>query len=255
MILSGKRALIMGVANERSVAWGIARALRDQGCELGFTYIDVVEKRVRPLAEECGATLIARCDVASDQDIQALSDVVKSKWNGEFDILVHSLAFADRADLEREFVETSRAGFHMALDISAYSLVALTNALLPALEKRKGSIMTLSYYGAEKVIPHYNVMGVAKAALESSVRYLAYDCGSRGVRVNAISAGPIRTLAASGVKDFKSILTKIEERAPLKRNVTTEEVGQVALFLASDMSKAITGEIIYVDSGFHIMGL
>lgn len=245
----------MGVANERSIAWGIAKALKSAGAELGFTYIDLVEKRMRPLAEECEASLIARCDVSSDQDIAALAATVKEKWNNEVHILVHSLAYAEREDLEREFVFTSRKGFQNALDVSAYSLVATTGALLPALEAGKGSVITLSYYGAEKVVPNYNVMGVAKAALEASVRYLAADCGKRGIRVNAISAGPIRTLAASGVKDFKSILTTIEEKAPLRRNVTTDDVGQTALFLASNMSSGITGEVMYVDSGYSIMGL
>ncbi len=251
----GKRALIMGLANERSIAWGIARALKSAGAELGFTYIDAVEKRMRPLAEELGATLISRCDVSSDQDLQALGEVVNDKWGGQLDVLVHSLAYADREDLEKGFTETSRRGFQTALDVSAFSLVAASRVLAPALEKAKGSVITLSYYGAERVVTNYNVMGVAKAALESSVRYLAADLGPKGVRVNAISAGPIRTLAASGVKDFRSILTKIEERAPLRRNITIEEVGQVGLFLASNASSAVTGQVLYVDAGYSIMGL
>jgi len=247
--------LIMGLANERSIAWGIAKSLKAAGAELGFTYIDAIEKRMRPLAEQMEATLVAECDVTSDDQIDALAATVKEKWNNKCDILIHSLAFADREDLAREFVHTSRKGFQMALDVSAYSLVKVTSSLLPALEASKGSIITMSYYGAAKVIPHYNVMGVAKAALETSVRYLAYDCGSRGIRVNAISAGPIRTLAASGVKDFRSILSKIEERAPMKRNIDIDDVGNTALFLASDASKNITGEVLYVDSGYNIMGL
>ncbi len=255
MNLAGKRALIMGLANERSIAYGIAKSLKAAGCELGFTYIDIVEKRMRPLAEEMDATLIAKCDVAYDQDLSALGETVKAKWDNRVDILVHSLAYADREDLEKGFLFTSRKGFQTALDISAYSLIAATRALLPALEATKGSVITLSYYGAEKVVSNYNVMGVAKAALESSVKYLAADCGSRGIRVNAISAGPIRTLAASGVKDFRSILTKIEEKAPLHRNITIEEVGETALFLGSEASRGITGQILYVDSGYSIMGL
>lgn len=255
MNLAGKKALIMGLANERSIAFGVAKALKAAGAELGFTYIDAVEKRMRPIAEELEASLIVRCDVASDQEIAALGETVQSKWNNQLDILIHSLAYADREDLEREFIFTSRKGFQTALDISAYSLVAVTKALLPALEQSKGSVVTMTYYGAERVVPNYNVMGVAKAALEASVRYLASDAGLRGIRVNAISAGPIRTLAASGVKDFRSILTKIEERAPLKRNITTEDVGETALFLASDAARGITGQIIYVDSGYSIMGL
>ncbi|MDB5037892.1 MAG: Enoyl-[acyl-carrier-protein] reductase [Bacteriovoracaceae bacterium] len=255
MNLNGKKALIMGLANERSIAYGIAKALKGAGAELGFTYIDVVEKRMRPLAEEMDASLIAKCDVASDQDIAALAETVEHKWNNQVDILIHSLAYADREDLEKEFVFTSRKGFQTALDISAYSLVAVTKALLPALEATKGSVLAMSYYGAERVVPNYNVMGVAKAALESCVRYLAADGGARGIRVNAISAGPIRTLAASGVKDFRSILTKIEEKSPLRRNITTDEVGSTALFLSSEAARGITGQILYVDSGYSIMGL
>jgi len=253
--LSGKKALIMGVANERSVAWGIAQSLKKAGCELGFTYVGPVEKRMRPLAEQLEATLIEHCDVSSDQEIENLGKLVQEKWNNQCDILIHSLAFAEREDLAREFVLTSREGFHKALDISAYSLVKVTAALLPALEASKGSVLTLSYYGSEKVVPNYNVMGVAKAALEASVRYLAYDCGKRGVRVNAISAGPIRTLSASGVKDFRSILSRIEERAPLRRNVTIEDVGETALYLASNAARGVTGETLYVDSGIHIMAV
>jgi enoyl-[acyl-carrier protein] reductase I len=253
--LTGKKALIMGLANERSLAWGIAKNLKEAGAELGFTYIEPLEKRMRPLAEQMDASLIAPCDVTSDSEIDALAKLVDDKWNGECDVLVHSLAFADREDLAREFVFTSREGFQKALEISAYSLVKVTAALLPALEKSKGSVMTMTYHGADKVIPHYNVMGVAKAALESSMRYLAYDCGKRGVRVNAISAGPVRTLAASGVKDFRSILTKIEEKSPLKRNIDIDDVGRTSLFLASQASSGVTGETIYVDSGFNIMGL
>lgn len=245
----------MGLANERSIAWGIAKALKEAGAKLAFTYVDVVEKRMRPLAEELGAEFIVRCDVNQDSDLEALAATVKDKWSNELHGLVHSIAYADKEDLEKEFVFTSRKGFLTALETSTYSFVAATGKLLTALEKGKGSVMTLSYYGAEKVVQNYNVMGVAKAALEASVRYLADDCGRRGVRVNAISAGPIRTLAASGVKDFRSILTKIEERAPLRRNITIEDVGGAGVFLCSDLSRGMTGEILYVDSGYHILGL
>jgi len=253
--LKGKRALIMGLANERSIAYGIAKSLKESGAELGFTYISAIEKRMRPLAEELGATLIEECDVSKDEDLTRLGSAVKDKWGNQVDILVHSLAFADREDLEKSFVETSRQGFQMALDVSAYSLIGVCRALLPALESSRGSVLCMTYYGAEKVVQNYNVMGVAKAALESSVRYLAADLGPRGVRVNAVSAGPIRTLAASGVKDFRSILGKIEERAPLRRNVTTEDVGKSALYLCSDLASGVTGEILYVDSGYNILGL
>lgn len=245
----------MGLANERSIAYGIAKAFRAAGAELGFSYVEQVEKRMRPLAEEMEATLIAKCDVTSDQDITALAEAVQHRWQNRLDILVHCLAHAEREDLDREFVLTSRKGFQTAMDVSAYSLVGVTRAFLPILEASKGSVITLSYYGAERVIPNYNVMGVAKAALEASVRYLAADTGSRGIRINAISAGPIRTLAASGVRDFRSILSKIEEKAPLRKNVTIDEVGQTALFLGSEAASGITGQVIYVDSGFSIMGL
>ena len=253
--LGGKKFLVMGLANERSIAYGIAKALFQSNARLGFTYIDLVEKRVRPIADEMKSDFVMPCDVGSDDQIAALKTFVDQHWNGELHGLIHSIAYADRADLEREFVFTSRAGFLKACEISAWSLVGATAALLPALEKGKGSVLTLSYYGAEKVVQNYNVMGVAKAALEASVRYLASDCGPRGVRVNAISAGPIRTLAASGVKDFRSILTKIEERAPMRRNITIEDVGATAAFLLSPASAGVTGEVLYVDSGYHTLGL
>lgn len=253
MNLKGKKALIMGLANERSIAWGITKAFQEAGAELAFTYIDIVEKRVRPLAEQVGAAFVTKCDVSSDQDIDQLGQEVEQRW-GRLDILVHSLAYAEREDLEKPFYETSRLGFQKALDISAYSLVGVTNRLLKPLEVAQGSVICLSYYGAERVVKNYNVMGVAKAALEASVRYLASDCGPKGIRVNAISAGPIRTLAASGVKDFRSILDVVEQKAPLRRNVTIEDVGQTAAFLGSDAARGITGEVLYVDSGYHIMG-
>jgi enoyl-[acyl-carrier protein] reductase I len=252
----GKRALIFGVANERSIAWGIARALHGAGCrDFAFTYAgEVLEKRVRPLAESVDAKLILPCDVTHDDQVAETVNAVAAQWDG-LDILVHSIAFAQRADLEGRFVDTSRAGFLTALDISAYSLVLLTRHFAPLLAVRKGSVVTLSYYGAEKVVPGYNVMGVAKAALEASVRYLASDLGPDGIRVNAISAGPIKTLAAAGIKGFRGMLGFAEEKAPLRRTVTQDDVGNAALFLLSDFGTGITGETLHVDAGYNIMGM
>ncbi|UCC85503.1 MAG: enoyl-ACP reductase [Gemmatimonadota bacterium] len=253
-LFDGKTALIFGVANERSIAWGIARALHREGCELAFGYgAPILEKRVRPLAESVGAKLVELCDVSDDTAIQRVFEKVKETY-GTIDVLVHSIAFADRRELQGRFVETSRDGFKMALDVSAYSLVALTRAAEP-LMSNGGSILTLTYYGSVKVAPQYNVMGVAKAALEACVRYLASDLGSKGIRVNAISAGPIKTLAASGVGGFKKILTYSEQASPLRTLVTTEDVGNTALWLLSDWSRGVTGEIVYVDAGWNIMGL
>lgn len=253
MELKGKRALILGLANQRSIAYGICQELKARGAELVISSLQVLEKRVQPLAEELGAKKVIYCDVASDNEIESLAAQVKDLWPEGLDIVVHSLAYAEREDLERDFVFTSRAGFLKAMDISAYSLVGLCRAFLSLLEQRGGSVLGLTYYGSEKVVKNYNVMGVAKAALEASVRYLANDLGPKNIRVNAISAGPIRTLAASGVKDFKSILGHIEEVAPLRRNVSIEEVGKLAAFLSSSDSSGITGEVIHLDSGFHIM--
>lgn len=255
MLLSGKRALIMGLANERSVAWGVAKQFKEAGAEIGLTYITAVEKRVRPLAEELGATLVAECDVAKDEDLKKLGAEVENRWAEGCDVLVHSIAFADREDLAKPFRECSREGFQLALDVSAYSFVACVNHLWPSLSKKGASVMAMTYLGSEKVVQNYNVMGVAKAALESSVRYLAAECGEAKVRVNALSPGPIRTLAASGIKDFKGILTQIEEKAPLRRNIDTDDVGKSALYLASDLSSGVTGEVIYVDSGYNILAL
>lgn len=254
MNLSGKKALIMGVANERSIAYGVAKAFREAGAELALSYIPLVEKRVRPIAEELGAKTLLECDVSSDDQIDAMAKKLEADW-GELDILVHSLAYAEKEDLDAGFINTSRKGFHSAMDVSAYSLVGVSRALLPLLEKRGGSVLSMTYYGAQKVVQNYNMMGVAKAALEASTRYLASDLGSKNIRVNAISAGPIRTLAASGVRDFKSILGTIEDRAPLRRNITTEDVGKTALFLCSDAASGITGEILYVDAGYNILAL
>ena len=254
MLLEGKKALIFGVANNKSIAYGIAKQLKDQGASLAFSYVnDAIKKRVEPICEELGGEFTFECDVASDESIANCAELVKEKW-GEFDILIHSVAFADRADLKDDFINTSRDGFKLALDVSAYSLIGLCQKFEPMI-KDNGSVITLTYLGAERVLPHYNVMGVAKAALECSVRYLAPNLGERGIRVNAISAGPIKTLAASGIGDFRKILKHVEETAPMKRNVTTEDVGKAALYLASDLASGMTGEVMYVDSGYNIMAL
>jgi enoyl-[acyl-carrier protein] reductase I len=251
-----KRALIVGIANERSIAWGIARSLHRQGYELAFTYMgEALERRVRPLAESLGVELVLPCDVRQDAQVEALFRVLDEKWAG-LDALVHSVAFADKEDLEGSFVATSRKGFANALDISAYSLVHLTRGAVPLLEKAGGgAIVTLSYYGAEKVVPNYNVMGVAKAALEACVRYLAAELGPKNIRVNALSAGPVRTLAAAGIRGFKGMMQTVEEKAPLRRNVTLEEVGDTGAFLLGSAAGGITGETLYVDSGYHILGM
>ena len=242
------------MANDHSIAWGIAKALHAAGAQVGFSSIEMlIEKRVRPLAQSMGSTFVEPCDVQNDADIER----VFSRWQkeqGRIDILVHALAFARREDLEGRFLDTSRDGFALALDVSAYSLVALTRGAAPMMGEG-GSVMTLSYYGAEKVVANYNVMGVAKAALEASVRYLAADLGPDGIRVNAISAGPIRTLAASGVSGFKTMYGKFRDVAPLRRNVTIEDVGATAVYLASDMSAGVTGETLYVDAGFSVLGV
>ena len=253
-LLDGKTALIFGVANDHSIAWGIARTLHAEGAEVGFSSVEsLIEKRVRPLAELIGSTFVEPCDVSSDEQISR----VFARWgeaHASLDVLVHALAFARREDLEGGFVDTSRDGFALALDISAYSLVALTREARPFL-RRGSSVVTLSYYGAEKVVSNYNVMGVAKAALEASVRYLAADLGPDGIRVNAISAGPIRTLAAAGIAGFKRMYGEFGDIAPLRANITPEDVGRTAVYLASDLSSAVTGETIYVDGGFNILGV
>ena len=254
MLLNGKKALILGLANNKSIAYGIANAFKEQGARLAFNYVgDAIKKRVEPLSEELGGEFIFQCDVTDDAQIQAAADLVKEKW-GEVDILVHSVAFANREDLSGRFLDTSRAGFHLALDISAYSLTGVCRAFEPLLHDGS-SVLTMTYHGSTKVIPGYNIMGVAKAALEASVRYLAYDMGEKGVRVNALSAGPIKTLAASAVSGLKNIFTRVEEHAPLRRNVTTADVGGAAVFLASGLSHGVTGEVIYVDSGFSQLGI
>ena len=254
MLLQGKKAVIFGLANNKSIAYGIAKAFRDNGAEIALTWPgEAIRKRVAPLAEELGAAFTLPCDVTSDEQIEAAAALVKEKW-GEIDILVHAVAFANREDLQGKFIDTTRAGFNLALEVSAYSLTAMCHAFAPLL-REEGSVMTMSYYGAEKVITNYNVMGVAKAALEASVRYLSYDLGEKKVRVNAISAGPIKTLAASGIGGFNRILSHMEHHSPLGRNVTIEDVGGTALFLASPLSAGITGQTVYVDSGFSVSGI
>jgi len=254
-LFAGKRVLVFGVANERSIAWGIAEAMKRAGAEFIFTYAgEQLERRVRPLSEQIGARLLLPCDVTDDQQVDALFEQVGQHWPDGFDVLIHAVAFANREDLDGRFVETSRSGFATALDVSAYSLVLLARKSEPLLSRRRGSIITLSYYGAEKVIQNYNVMGVAKAALEACVRYLANDLGPSGIRVNGISAGPVKTLAAAGIRGFKTIFSVVEERAPMRRNVTQEDIGNAALFLCSGLGSGVTGEIMHVDSGYNILG-
>ena len=253
MLLSGKKAVIFGVANNKSIAYGIAKAFREHGAEIALSWPgEALRKRVDPIAEELGAAFTFPCDVTKDEEIQGAAAAVKAKW-GSVDILVHAVAFANRDDLQGRFIDTSREGFALALDISAYSLPALCRAFEPILTDN-GSVMTLTYYGGQKFITNYNVMGVAKAALEASVRYLAYDLGPRGIRVNAISAGPIKTMAASGISGFNRILNHIEKHAPLCKNVTIDDVGNSAVFLASPLSDAITGEVMFVDAGYNTSG-
>jgi enoyl-[acyl-carrier protein] reductase I len=253
-LMAGKRGLIMGVANERSIAWGIASAAHAQGAALAFTYQgDVLEKRVRPLAESVNSEIVLPCDVTDDASIDAVFAAVEKQW-GSLDFLVHAIAYADKEELKGKYLNTSRDNFTRSLDISCYSFTAVSQRAVP-LMKNGGSLLTLTYYGAERVMPHYNVMGVAKAALESSVRYLAADLGEAGIRVNAISAGPIKTLAASGIGDFRYILKWNEYNSPLHRNVSIEQVGGAALYLLSDLSSGVTGEIHHVDSGYHVVGM
>ncbi len=253
-LLQGKNALVFGLANDRSIAWGITKALHEQGAAMGISYAgEVLERRVRPLAESIGCNFVEECDVAKDEDIQRVAERAAQTF-GQIDILVHSIGFANREELNGPYYNTSRAGFHLAMDISVYSFTALAKAFQPLL-RPGGALLTITFYGSEKVAPHYNVMGVAKAALESSVRYLAYDFGTQGVRVNAISAGPIRTLAAAGVSGFKSMYRKFNEVAPLHQMVTIEDVGSTAVYLCSDLSAKTTGQVVYVDSGYNIMGV
>jgi enoyl-[acyl-carrier protein] reductase I len=253
-LMAGKRGLILGVANDRSLAWGIASATRAHGAELAITYQgEAMGKRVQPLAEQLGASLIMDCDVASDASMDAVFDAIARKW-GQLDFLVHAVAFSDREELKGDYVRTSRENFTMTMDISCYSFTALARRAAP-LMKDGGSMLTLSYAGAERVMPHYNVMGVAKAALEASVKYLAADLGKQRIRVNCISAGPIRTLASAGIGDFRYILKWNEYNAPLRRNVSIDEVGGSALYLLSELSSGVTGEVHHVDSGYHVVGM
>lgn len=253
-LLSGRKALILGVANERSIAWGITKALKEQGANVALTFLnEALEKRVEPLAQEVEADFICEMDVTNDDHYQALYQKVESEW-GRVDIIIHSLAFADKEDLKKPFNETSRQGFQMACDISAFSLIGLCQTLKPLMNDNS-SVVALTYHGSQQVIKNYNIMGVAKAALEASTRYLADDLGQYGIRVNCISSGPIKTLAASGISGFRSIMNVVEEKAPLKKNVTPEDVGGTAVFLASPLSSGVTGQILYVDSGLSILGV
>lgn len=254
--LSGKKALIVGLASNRSIAYGIAKAFHEQGAELAFTYQnEKLQGRVEKMAAEFNSSLTFPCDVASDQDIQAVFEGLGKHWD-KVDTVIHSVAFAPADQISGDFVECStREGFRIAHDISAYSLVALAKAALPMMENTEGSILTLSYYGAEKAVPNYNVMGIAKASLEAAVRYLAASLGPRGIRVNAISAGPIKTLAAAGIKDFRKMQSAYASATPLKRNVTAEEVGNTAAFLCSSLASGITAEVVHVDAGYHAVSM
>jgi enoyl-[acyl-carrier protein] reductase I len=253
-ILSGKRGLVMGVANSRSIAWGIAQAAHRHGAELAFTYQgDALKKRVEPLAKELDAHVVGHCDVTDPASVDQVFENVRELW-GEIDFVVHCIAFSDKDELTGRYVDTSEANFNKSLNISCYSFTAIAQRAEKLMAKG-GSMLTLTYYGAEKWMPHYNVMGVAKAALEASVRYLAADLGPQAIRVNAISAGPIKTLAASGIGDFRYILKWNEYNSPLRRTVTTEEVGETAAYLLSDMSRGVTGEILHVDAGYHVVGM
>jgi enoyl-[acyl-carrier protein] reductase I len=253
-LMAGKRGLILGVANNRSIAWAIAKACAGQGAEIALTYQgDAFKKRVEPLAAEIGAHLAGHCDVTDMTSLDAVFDSIARKW-GKIDFLVHAIAFSDKEELDGRYIETTRDNFLRTMDISVYSFTTIAKRA-EALMPDGGSLLTLTYYGAEKVMPHYNVMGVAKAALEASVRYLAVDLGGKNIRVNAISAGPIKTLAASGIGDFRYILRWNEYNAPLKRPVALEEVGDSGLYLLSDLSRGVTGEVHHVDSGYHVVGM
>ncbi|MFV0480718.1 MAG: enoyl-ACP reductase FabI [Campylobacteraceae bacterium] len=254
MIMKGKKGLIVGVANNKSIAYGIAEACQKQGAELAFTYLnEALEKRVRPIADELGSKYVYPLDVNKPEDLDNLTKLIEKDF-GKIDFVVHSVAYAPKEALEGSFIDTTKEAFDIAMGTSVYSLVSLTRACLPVMNDG-GSILTLSYLGGPKYVPHYIVMGVAKAALESSVRYLAVDCGKRGIRVNAISAGPIKTLAASGIGDFRMILKWNEANSALKKNVTIEEVGNSGMYLLSDLASGVSGEIHYVDGGYNIMGM
>ncbi|WP_109311822.1 enoyl-ACP reductase FabI [Ruegeria sp. AU67] len=253
-LMAGKRGLIMGLANDKSIAWGIARALSDSGAELAFSYQgDALKKRVDPLAAQLGSEIVLPCDVSDEESIDTLFTSLEEKW-GELDFVVHAIGFSDKNELRGRYVDTSRANFKLTMDVSVYSFTAVMQRAEKMISEG-GSAVTLTYYGAEQVMPHYNVMGVAKAALEASVKYLAEDLGKDGIRVNSISAGPIKTLAASGIGDFRYIMKWNEYNSPLRRNVTIDDVGKSALYLLSDLSSGVTGENLHVDSGYHIVGM
>jgi enoyl-[acyl-carrier protein] reductase I len=254
--LAGKQALIVGLASSRSIAWGIAQAMHREGAELAFTYQNErLRDRVEKLAGECGSDITLACDVGNDEEIEAVFEHLDDYWD-HVDIIVHSVAFAPRDELEGSYVDSvTREGFRLAHDISSYSFTALAKAARQMMNGRNGSLLTLSYLGAERAMPNYNVMGVAKASLEANVRYMANSLGPEGIRVNAVSAGPIKTLAAAGIGDFRKILDAVERTAPLRRNVSIEDVGNAAAFLCSDLAAGITGEILYVDGGYNIVGM
>ena len=253
-LMEGKRGLIMGLANDKSLAWGIAKKLAEHGAELAFTFQgEALEKRVRPLADQLGSDIVIPCDVSDMDNLDTAFDALKQRWD-TLDFVVHAIGFSDKSELRGKYVDTSLDNFLMTMNISAYSLVAVAKRAREMMPNG-GSILTLTYYGAEKVIPHYNVMGVAKAALETSVQYLANDLGPEGIRVNAISAGPIKTLAASGIGDFRYILKWNEYNSPLRRNVTIEDVGGSGLYFLSDLSSGVTGETHHVDAGYHVVGM
>jgi len=253
-LMAGKKGLVMGVANERSIAWGIAKACHEQGAEVAFTFQgEALEKRVRPLAKSIGAKIVVPCDVTDPKSIDATFAEIKKQW-GDLDFLVHAIAFSNKDELRGRYLDTSPENFELTMNVSCYSLTAVAQRAVP-LMPNGGSLLTLTYYGAERVIPHYNVMGVAKAALEASVRYLAADLGEQKIRVNAISAGPVKTLAFAGIADGRYILKWNELNSPLKRNITQEEVGNAALYLLSDLGTGMTGEIMHVDGGYHVVGM
>ena len=253
-IMHGKRGIVMGVANDRSIAWGIADAIAKQGAKIAFTYQgEALQKRVTPLAESVGSDIVIPCDVSSDEAIDNTFNLLKEKWNS-IDFLVHAIAYSDKEELKGEYVDTTRENFYKTMDISVYSFTAVAQRAA-AMMPNGGSMITLTYYGAEKVMPHYNVMGVAKAALESSVRYLAADLGDSKIRVNSLSAGPIKTLAASGIGDFRYILKWNQYNSPLRRNVTLDDVGGCGVYLLSDLSAGVTGETHHVDCGYHVVGM
>ena len=253
-VMAGKKGLIMGVANDRSIAWGIAKKVAEQGADLAFTFQgEALEKRVRPLADSVGGDLVLPCDVTVEASVDAVFSTLKSKW-GNLDFVVHAIAYSDKEELKGQYVDTTRDNFERTMDISVYSFTEITRKAI-AMMNDGGSLLTLTYFGAERVMPHYNVMGVAKAALEASVRYLAVDLGGRNIRVNGLSAGPMKTLAASGIGDFRYILKWNEYNSPLKRNVNLDDVGGAGLYLLSDLSSGVTGETHHVDCGYHVVGM